>query len=103
MCQRVAQNSPFLGFHLKRSPMAPRRNSPFLEETAQKLREDLPFTSGIHLKTIPADFLALIEQGGWFASRISINIELPALVGLPKLRNARWNGKAWTFTVGVSR
>ncbi|WP_146850462.1 putative DNA modification/repair radical SAM protein [Brevifollis gellanilyticus] len=54
-------------------------------EVARQLREVHQFRGYIHLKTIPEASQELIEKAGWYADRISINIELPTQAGLDKL------------------
>lgn len=49
---------------------------------ARKLREEEQFRGYIHLKTIPDASVALIEQAGLYADRLSINIELPTDAGI---------------------
>lgn len=44
---------------------------------AKSLRQDHHFKGYIHLKTIPNASPALQEEAGWYADRLSINVELP--------------------------
>src|SRR6187551_1317121 len=46
-------------------------------EVARQLRVENQFRGYIHLKTIPEASPELIEQAGYYADRISINVELP--------------------------
>ncbi|MBV9843139.1 MAG: putative DNA modification/repair radical SAM protein [Sphingomonadaceae bacterium] len=52
---------------------------------ARALREDHGFRGYIHLKTIPDADPALVHAAGRYADRISINVELPTVVGLQRL------------------
>ncbi len=45
---------------------------------AKKLRQEQRFGGYIHLKTIPGASVALIQEAGRYADRISVNIELPS-------------------------
>lgn len=59
---------------------------------ARSLRLDHEFRGYIHLKTIPEANVALIEEAGRWADRISINVELPTAGDLQRLapdKNAR--------------
>lgn len=49
------------------------------------LREDYHFNGYIHCKAIPGADSALIEAIGWYADRMSINLELPTADSLKKL------------------
>ncbi|NLJ97396.1 MAG: putative DNA modification/repair radical SAM protein [Clostridiales bacterium] len=49
------------------------------------LREDFQFNGYIHCKAIPGADPALIEAIGWYADRMSINLELPTADSLKKL------------------
>ncbi|MFY9126848.1 MAG: putative DNA modification/repair radical SAM protein [Defluviitoga tunisiensis] len=46
--------------------------------TAKKLREEHNFPGYIHLKIIPGADLELIKQAGFYADRMSVNLELPS-------------------------
>ena len=46
--------------------------------TAKKLREEYNFNGYIHLKAIPGADLELIRKAGFYADRMSVNIELPS-------------------------
>ena len=52
---------------------------------ARPLREAHGFRGYIHLKTIPAAAPALLAEAGLYASRLSINVELPTQQGLDAL------------------
>jgi putative DNA modification/repair radical SAM protein len=56
-----------------------------LVRVARTLREQHDFRGYIHLKTIPEASEELIAQGGRYADRLSINIELPTEAGLKRL------------------
>ena len=47
-------------------------------QTARILRQELGFFGYIHMKAIPGASPELIEQAGFLADRISVNIELPS-------------------------
>ena len=49
-----------------------------LADTACKLREEENFGGYIHLKAIPGASLSLIRKAGFYADRMSVNIELPS-------------------------
>jgi hypothetical protein len=52
---------------------------------AKTLREQHAFQGYIHLKTIPDVDPLLIQQAGFYADRLSINIEMPTAAGLAQL------------------
>jgi putative DNA modification/repair radical SAM protein len=56
-----------------------------LIEVARSLREDHGFRGYIHLKTIPDASPDLLEKAGFYADRLSINVELPTSKGLEAL------------------
>ncbi|MEL6878235.1 MAG: putative DNA modification/repair radical SAM protein, partial [Pseudomonadota bacterium] len=56
-----------------------------LVEAARILREEYDFRGYIHLKTIPEADPELVRQAGFYADRISINVELPTNSGLTRL------------------
>lgn len=51
----------------------------------RKLREEHRFGGYIHLKAIPGADSKLIHQAGYYADRMSVNIELPTQTGLKLL------------------
>lgn len=53
--------------------------------TVQKLRTEYQFQGYIHLKAIPGADPSLIEAAGFYADRMSVNLELPTAEGLKKL------------------
>ena len=54
-------------------------------ETLYKLRNQCRFNGYIHVKTIPGASPELVEQTGFLADRMSINLELPTAQGLREL------------------
>lgn len=54
-------------------------------ETLRKLREEYHFQGYIHVKGIPGADERLIEYAGYYADRMSVNLELPTAEGLKKL------------------
>ena len=54
-------------------------------EVLRLLREEYRFKGYIHAKTIPGADPALVEQMGYLADRMSVNIELPSEVSLNRL------------------
>lgn len=54
-------------------------------QTLKMLREDYHFGGYIHCKTIPGASSELVELAGWYADRMSINLELPTADGLKRL------------------
>lgn len=56
-----------------------------LTETVMLLRTKYHFSGYIHLKGIPGASQSLIETAGWYADRMSVNLELPTADGLKTL------------------
>lgn len=54
-------------------------------ETVMLLREKYHFGGYIHLKGIPGASPEIIEAAGWYADRMSVNLELPTADGLRTL------------------
>ncbi len=54
-------------------------------KTLWKLRREMRFNGYIHVKAIPGADPALIEQVGYLADRMSVNLELPTAEGLRRL------------------
>lgn len=54
-------------------------------ETLMLLREKYHFNGYIHCKAIPGAHPDLIELAGWYADRMSVNLELPTADGLKAL------------------
>lgn len=57
--------------------------------TLQDLREKYGFNGYIHCKTVPGASPELVEAVGWYADRMSINLELPTERGLQELAPAK--------------
>ncbi len=56
-----------------------------LNRTVKLLREEHKFNGYIHLKAIPGANYSLIKQAGFYADRMSVNIELPSSKSLQLL------------------
>lgn len=56
-----------------------------LTETVMLLRTKYHFGGYIHLKTIPGAAADIIETAGWYADRMSVNLEFPTADGLKSL------------------
>lgn len=56
-----------------------------LLKTLMLLREKYNFNGYIHCKAIPGASSDLLELAGWYADRMSVNIELPTAEGLKEL------------------
>lgn len=54
-------------------------------ESLRMLREDYHFGGYIHCKAIPGASPELVELAGWYADRMSVNLELPTADGLKRL------------------
>ncbi|HKJ78681.1 MAG TPA: putative DNA modification/repair radical SAM protein [Prolixibacteraceae bacterium] len=54
-------------------------------QVAKKLREQERYNGYIHLKTIPGASPELIQQAGFYADRLSVNIEIPTEPSLKRL------------------
>lgn len=54
-------------------------------KTLQDLRRIHRFNGYIHCKTIPGASPELVEEAGWYADRMSVNLELPTARGLQEL------------------
>ena len=64
-----------------------------LYETLYKLRNHHHFNGYIHVKTIPGASPELVEQLGFLADRMSINLELPTAQGLRELAPGKTRDK----------
>lgn len=64
---------------------SPDHTMKLLCETVMLLREKYHFGGYIHLKGIPGASPELIEAAGWYADRMSVNLELPTADGLKAL------------------
>lgn len=62
----------------------------------KSLRLEHKFQGYIHLKAIPGASLELIEAAGFFADRMSVNLELPTAEGLKKLAPGKTREKILT-------
>ena len=56
-----------------------------LTAVAKSLREDHHFRGYIHLKTIPGADEKLVQAAGFYADRLSVNVELPTAADLEEL------------------
>jgi putative DNA modification/repair radical SAM protein len=54
-------------------------------KTLKMLREDYHFNGYIHCKAVPGADSAIIEMAGWYADRMSVNLELPTTESLKQL------------------
>lgn len=54
-------------------------------QTLKALRQQYHFNGYIHCKMIPGVSPDLVEEAGWFADRMSVNLELPTAKGLQEL------------------
>ena len=53
--------------------------------TLKMLREEYRFNGYIHCKSIPGASPEWVEEAGWYADRMSVNLELPTAEGLRQL------------------
>lgn len=53
--------------------------------TLKMLREEYHFNGYIHCKSIPGASPEWVEEAGWYADRMSVNLELPTAKGLRQL------------------
>lgn len=56
-----------------------------LYQVVYRLRTEYNFGGYIHVKAIPGAESAVIEMTGWYADRMSVNLELPTTQGLKEL------------------
>ncbi len=56
-----------------------------LYETVYRLRRQYAFQGYVHLKGIPGASAQLVEQAGYLADRMSVNLEFPTAEGLKRL------------------
>lgn len=56
-----------------------------ITETLKKLRVTYGFNGYIHCKAIPGASYELVEKAGWYADRMSVNLEFPTEAGLKAL------------------
>ena len=69
------------------------RTMELLYETVYKLRKQWNFNGYIHVKAIPGADEELVEQMGFLADRMSINLELPTAEGLKSLAPGKTRDK----------
>lgn len=72
----------FLSSGIMRSPNA---TMELIVKTLRMLREEHHFQGYIHCKAIPGADESLVEMAGWYADRMSVNLELPTAEGLKRL------------------
>ncbi len=65
--------------------VSPERTMEVLLQVIKKLRREQHFNGYIHLKVIPGASRELIREAGFYADRLSVNIELPSERGLKLL------------------
>ncbi len=65
--------------------VSPDRTMEVLLQVIKKLRREQHFNGYIHLKVIPGASRELIREAGYYADRLSVNIELPSESGLKLL------------------
>ncbi|MCI8882696.1 MAG: putative DNA modification/repair radical SAM protein [Lachnospiraceae bacterium] len=65
--------------------VSPNYTMDLIYQTVQKLRQVYHFNGYIHVKSIPGADPILLEQTGFFADRMSINLELPTALSLQQL------------------
>jgi len=54
-------------------------------QALRKLRHEYRFHGYVHCKAIPGASSELVEEAGWYADRMSVNLELPTEQGLRQL------------------
>ncbi len=64
---------------------SPNYTMDLIYQTLKKLRCEYHFNGYIHCKAIPGADPELIELAGWYADRMSVNLELPTADGLKNL------------------
>lgn len=57
--------------------------------TLKMLREEYHFNGYIHCKSIPGASPEWVEEAGWYADRMSVNLELPTAEGLRQLARGK--------------
>lgn len=79
---QAAKNNPTMGVFVSSGIY---RNADYTEEliveTLRIMRQELRYSGYIHAKIMPGADPELIEQAGWLADRLSVNIELPRSEG----------------------
>ncbi len=63
----------------------PNHTMELLCKTLRMLREEYHFNGYIHCKAVPGADPSIIEMTGWYADRMSVNLELPTADGLKTL------------------
>ncbi len=75
---QAAKSNPTLGVFISSGIY---KNADYTEEliveTLRIMRQEMRYTGYIHAKIMPGADPELIEQAGWLADRLSVNIELP--------------------------
>lgn len=72
---------------------SPDHTMELIYETLYKLRAECRFNGYIHVKAIPGASPELVEQAGFLADRMSINLELPTAEGLRSLAPGKTRDK----------
>lgn len=72
-------------------------------QTLYRLRYEYRFNGYIHVKAIPGCDPSLVEQAGYLADRMSVNLELPTAEGLKTLAPAKTRAKILTPMRQVQR
>lgn len=65
--------------------ISPNYTMELIFETLKMLKDEYNFNGYIHCKVLPGSDPALIEAVGWYADRMSVNLELPTAESLKKL------------------
>jgi putative DNA modification/repair radical SAM protein len=65
--------------------ISPNHTMELIFESLRMLREEYQFNGYIHCKTIPGTDPVLVEAIGWYADRMSVNLELPTASSLKQL------------------
>ena len=65
--------------------VSPNHTMELIFETLRMLREEYHFNGYIHCKAIPGSDPVLIEAIGWYADRMSVNLEFPTAESLKQL------------------
>ncbi len=72
---------------------SPDHTMELIVQTLHRLRREYHFNGYIHVKVIPGADSALVEQAGFLADRVSINLELPTAEGLQRLAPGKTRDK----------
>lgn len=65
--------------------VSPNYTMELIFDALRMLRDEYQFSGYIHCKTIPGTDPALVEAIGWYADRMSVNLELPTASSLKQL------------------